>query len=110
MNATSSQRTDSVVCVVVNPNRLATLLSRASQGDQTAIAAAYAQLYAPMVHVAKSVMRRRVDEAEDVVQDFFLALLEGRAASFVPKGGDILERMLAILRAMARRHDSGEAP
>jgi DNA-directed RNA polymerase specialized sigma24 family protein len=79
------------------------LVWRATHGDRRALGAV-AIAISPLLHdEAREVLGEFAQEAGDVLQDFFLALLEGRSR-FIPAHGRALAWMCGIIRAMARAH------
>jgi hypothetical protein len=78
------------------------LVLRATQGDRRAIGA-IARTFTEKLRAEANAMLRNEHDAEDVVQDFFLALLEGRMERFPPGQGRGLSFMLGVVRATARK-------
>jgi DNA-directed RNA polymerase specialized sigma24 family protein len=80
------------------------LVLRACQGDRRAIGA-IAIAFGPMLlGQAKSCLRGYEDEAADVLQDFFLSLLE-RRSRFTPAQGHAIPWMCEAVRALARERN-----
>jgi DNA-directed RNA polymerase specialized sigma24 family protein len=79
------------------------LVVRASQGDQRAIGAIAIAFGPKLLGEAQAVMGDFAQEAADVLQDFFLSLLEGQSR-FTPAHGRAIPWMCGIVRAMARKH------
>ena len=96
-----------------NPNHLETdaqppidfddLVLRATHGDSRALAAIAVVLGPVLLDEARSVMGAFKQDAEDVLQDFFLFLYEGRSP-FLLTHGNALPWMRRTIRAMARTH------
>ncbi len=75
---------------------------RAAAGDRKAIGAIAVKLRPRLLAEARAVLGSRFKhEAEDVVQDFFVALLE-RQSRFLPAQGHAMQWMCGLVRAMAR--------
>jgi DNA-directed RNA polymerase specialized sigma24 family protein len=79
------------------------LVRRASQGDRRAINAVAIAFSTDLLKEAQAVMGGFAQDAEDVVQDFFVMLLEARS-QFTPAHGRAIPWMCGIVRAMARKH------
>jgi DNA-directed RNA polymerase specialized sigma24 family protein len=77
------------------------LVVKASHGDPRAVGAIAIAFGPRLLAEAKAVLGRSFDsEASDVLQDFFLSLVEGRTR-FVPQRGRALPWMFGIVRAAA---------
>jgi DNA-directed RNA polymerase specialized sigma24 family protein len=83
-------------------SRFDELVRRATRGDRDAIGAIASALTRELRGEANAVLHNEHDAA-DVVQDFFLALLEGEAERFAPAPGRGKPFLLGIVRAMARK-------
>jgi DNA-directed RNA polymerase specialized sigma24 family protein len=80
------------------------LVQRATRGDRRALGAIAIALSPTLLQEAREVLGEDfAQEAGDVLQDFFLMLLEGRSR-FVPAHGRGLAWMCGIIRSMARRY------
>jgi DNA-directed RNA polymerase specialized sigma24 family protein len=80
------------------------LVQRATRGDRRALGAIAIALTPRLLEEAGEVLGEDFEqEAGDVLQDFFLMLLEGRSR-FVPAQGRALEWMCGVIRSIARRH------
>jgi DNA-directed RNA polymerase specialized sigma24 family protein len=79
------------------------LAMRATHGDKRALGAIAIVFGPTLLEEARAVMGDFEQEAPDVLQDFFLALLEGRSR-FTPAQGRAIAWMCGIIRAMARKH------
>ena len=79
------------------------LVRRASQGDRRAIGAIAIAFSADLLKEARAVMGDFAHEADDVLQDFFVSMLEGQSR-FTPAQGRAIPWMCGIVRAMARKH------
>jgi DNA-directed RNA polymerase specialized sigma24 family protein len=79
------------------------LVRRASQGDSRAIGAIAIAFGKMLLEEARAVMGDFAQEAEDVLQDFFVSLLE-RRSRFTPAHGRAIPWMCGLVRAMARKH------
>jgi hypothetical protein len=77
------------------------LVLRASQGDRRAIGAVAVAFGPRLLEEAKACLGDYEHEAEDVLQDFFLALLE-RRSRFAPAQGRAIPWMCEAVRALAR--------
>jgi DNA-directed RNA polymerase specialized sigma24 family protein len=91
-NGTHSRRED-----------LDALMELAASGDRKALGAIARRLRARLLREALAVLGDEHEEAEDVVQDFFLSLLE-RERTFVRGKTPATAWARAIVRAMARHH------
>jgi hypothetical protein len=78
------------------------LVLDATRGDRRAVGAIAFAFTSDLRAEANAVLRHEHDAA-DVVQDFFLALLEGKAARFAPGRGRAKAFLLGVVRDMARR-------
>jgi DNA-directed RNA polymerase specialized sigma24 family protein len=78
------------------------LVALATQGDRRAIGAIAIAMSPTLLEEARGLMGEFEDEAGDVLQDFFVWMLEGRTR-FTPARGRALPWMCGIIRAMARR-------
>src|SRR5258708_21795012 len=81
----------------------ADLVVRACKGDRRAVGAIYVAFGPVLLREARSVMGRFKQDAEDVVQDFFVSLLEGRSV-YVPAHGYATRWMCGVVRAMAKTY------
>jgi DNA-directed RNA polymerase specialized sigma24 family protein len=79
------------------------LVMRASRGDRRAIGAIAVALGPRLLQEAPAVLGDFEQEAEDVLQDFCLSLVE-RQSRFTPAHGRAIPWMCGIVRAMARKH------
>jgi DNA-directed RNA polymerase specialized sigma24 family protein len=79
------------------------LVWRATHGDRRALGAIAIAISPTLLEEARQVLGEFAQEAGDVLQDFFVALLEGQSR-FVPAHGRALEWMCGVIRAMARQH------
>ncbi|MDP9000075.1 MAG: hypothetical protein M3O46_08190 [Myxococcota bacterium] len=84
------------------------LVTRATRGDRRALAAIAIALSPRLLEEARAVMGAHAQDAGDVLQEFFLMLLEGRT-QFTPAHGRGIAWMCGIVRAMARRHRAQRA-
>lgn len=100
MSASQSHSTHST-STVGQVNDITDLVCRAAEGDRRAIGAIAIALGHELLAVARSIVKHRED-AEDVLQDFFVVLCTGRAARFPPAPGRGLEWMEGLLGRMAR--------
>jgi DNA-directed RNA polymerase specialized sigma24 family protein len=75
----------------------------ASQGDAHAIGAIALAFGKDLLKEARAVMGDFAQDAEDVLQDFLVSLLEGRSR-FTPEHGRALLWMRGVVLAMARKH------
>jgi DNA-directed RNA polymerase specialized sigma24 family protein len=78
------------------------LVLLATRGDRHAIGAIALAFTGDLLAEANDVLHDEHDAA-DVVQDFFLALLEGKTEGIVPLPGQARAFLLEIVRRMARR-------
>jgi DNA-directed RNA polymerase specialized sigma24 family protein len=86
------------------------LVRRATHGDRRALGAVAIAFSPPLLEEAREVLGEDfAQEAGDVLQDFFLMLLE-RRSRFVPAQGRAVPWMCGIVRAMARRHRARGEP
>jgi DNA-directed RNA polymerase specialized sigma24 family protein len=79
------------------------LVARASRGDRRAIGAIAIAFGPRLLSEAQAVMGPFEQDADDVLQDFLLALLEGRNR-FVPDPARAIPWMVGIVRATARKY------
>jgi DNA-directed RNA polymerase specialized sigma24 family protein len=81
------------------------LTLRALEGDRAALDAIARELHPRLAHEARQVLASlgdHEDEAEDVAQDVFVAVLEGRIRA--PRGrGEALAHLLRLTGVFARR-------
>jgi DNA-directed RNA polymerase specialized sigma24 family protein len=76
---------------------------RAFDGDRVAMDVLARELHARLVHAARIALGDLEHEADDVVQDLFVAILEGRVRA--PRGpGEALAYLLRLTGVFARRH------
>src|SRR5260370_35690055 len=80
----------------------ADLVVRACKGDRRAVGAIYVAFGPVLLREARSVMGGFKQDAEDVVQDFFVSLLEGRSV-YGPSPGYAPRWMVGLVLAMAKR-------
>jgi Sigma-70 region 2 len=94
-----------------NQDAFEDLVLRASQGDRRAIGAIAIAFGPRLLHEARACLEGYEHEAEDVLQDFFLALLE-RRSRFTPARGRAIPWMCEAVRALARERnpDWGRGP
>jgi hypothetical protein len=78
------------------------LVMRSSQGDRRAIGAIAIALGPSLLWEARAVLKELDDEAEDVLQDFLVFLLEQRVP-FNRANGRALEWMHKLVRSIARQ-------
>jgi DNA-directed RNA polymerase specialized sigma24 family protein len=79
------------------------LVRRATHGDRRALGAIAIALSPSLLEEAREVLGEDLaHEAGDVLQDFFLMILEGESR-FVPAYGRAVPWMCGIIRSMARR-------
>jgi DNA-directed RNA polymerase specialized sigma24 family protein len=78
------------------------LVMRASLGDRRAIGAIAVAFGPRLLQEARAVLRDFEQEAEDVLQDFVLSLVE-RQSRFTPAHGRAIPWMCGIVRALARK-------
>src|SRR5271169_3177027 len=84
------------------------LVTRASGGDRHAIGAIAVALGPRLLGEARAILGEFDQEADDVLQDFFLALLE-RRLRFEPAHGRAMPWMCRMVRAIAwRRSEESE--
>ena len=81
----------------------ADLVVRATQGDRRAVGAIAAAFGPVLLREARAVLGPFKQDDEDVVQDFFLSLLDGRLR-YVPPQGRAAEWMCGVVRAMAKTY------
>ncbi|HEV3189103.1 MAG TPA: hypothetical protein VGY54_01330 [Polyangiaceae bacterium] len=79
------------------------LMVLACDGDPRAVGAVYVGFGPVLLREARSVMGRFKQDAEDVVQDFFDAVLAGRAV-YEPTDGHATHWMRGLVRAIARTY------
>ncbi len=79
------------------------LVGRAAQGDRRAIGALATAFGPRLLQEARAVMGDFGQDAEDVLQDFLLSLVEGRS-QFTPSHGRAIPWMMGVVRAMARKY------
>jgi DNA-directed RNA polymerase specialized sigma24 family protein len=77
------------------------LVMRASEGDSRAIASIAVALGPMLRKEARAVLREFAQDADDVLQDFFLFLLEGKSP-FLPAHGRAVVWMCRTVRAIAQ--------
>jgi DNA-directed RNA polymerase specialized sigma24 family protein len=82
--------------------RLDELVFLATRGDRHAIGAIAIAFTRTLLDEANAVLRNEHDSA-DVVQDLFLALLEGKTERFVPEQARARPFLFRIVRTMARQ-------
>jgi DNA-directed RNA polymerase specialized sigma24 family protein len=80
------------------------LVLRASQGDRRAIAAVAIAFGPLLLREAKACLEGYEHEADDVLQDFFLSLLE-RRSRFGPARGRAIPWMCEAVQALARERN-----
>ncbi len=91
--------------LTADPVVFSDLVLRAAQGDSRAIGVIAIGLGPALLGVARSVVKHR-EEAEDLLQDFYVILLSGRAARFPPRPGRGLDWLEGLMRSMSRvRHE-----
>jgi DNA-directed RNA polymerase specialized sigma24 family protein len=98
--------TDELTPVNDPPEKLSELIAHAAQGDRRAIGA-IAVTYGPvLLRIAQRELHHRED-AEDLVQDVYVRLLEGGARNFPPWRNRDLGwlRMLVTIMARKRRRE-----
>ncbi len=78
------------------------LVTRASEGDRRAVGAIAVAIGPSLLKEARAAMKGLDGEAEDVVQDFFLFLVE-RRSPFNRADGRALHWMHRIVRVMAQQ-------
>ena len=87
-----------------HPDDFDDLVRRATEGDRSALSAIAIALSSSLLkEVRETLGEDLAHEAEEVLQDFFLMLLEGES-QLLPVQGRAVPWMCGILRAMARRH------
>ena len=79
------------------------LVMRATRGDRRALGALAIAFGPSLLGEARAVMGDFEHEAGDVLQDFFLSLLE-RRSRFTPESGRAVPWMRRVIRAMALVH------
>ena len=79
------------------------LVLGAARGDETAIAHVAAFFGDTLQAQARGVMGPFSQDAEDVVQDFLLSLVE-RRSPLVPERGRAISWMFGVVRAAARKY------
>jgi DNA-directed RNA polymerase specialized sigma24 family protein len=79
------------------------LVWHATRGDRRAIGAVAIAVSPTLLKEARGLLGDFKDEAGDVLQDFFVWMLEGQTR-FTPARGRGLAWMCGIIRAMARKH------
>jgi DNA-directed RNA polymerase specialized sigma24 family protein len=86
------------------------LITLAARGDRRAIGAIAIQIGPVLLRLARQEIRHPQD-GEDLLQDLYVHLLEGRAARFPPARGRGLSWLEGLVRAMARsRRREGKMP
>jgi DNA-directed RNA polymerase specialized sigma24 family protein len=80
------------------------LVLRASQGDRRAIGAIAIAFGPRLLEEAKACLEGYEHEADDVLQDFFLSLLE-RRSRFAPARGRAIPWMCEAVQALARERN-----
>jgi DNA-directed RNA polymerase specialized sigma24 family protein len=93
----STPRTDAQL-----QDALDALAMRASRGDRRAIGAIAIAFGPRLLQEARAVLGDLEQEAEDVLQDFFLCLVD-RRSRFTPARGRAIPWMCGIVRAIARK-------
>jgi DNA-directed RNA polymerase specialized sigma24 family protein len=79
------------------------LVRDAFAGDRSALDTIARELQPRLVHEARATLGDLEYEAEDVVQDLFVAILERRVRA--PRGrGEALARLLRLVGLFARKH------
>ena len=78
------------------------LVLRASEGDRRAVGAIAVALGKPLLDEARRALKGFDAEAEDVLQDFLLFLLEARAP-FNRASGPAMEWMFRMVRTIAQQ-------
>jgi DNA-directed RNA polymerase specialized sigma24 family protein len=79
------------------------LVVRASRGDSTAVTAIYIAFRPVILEEARRQLGPYADEAEDVLQEMLVFLLEGRWP-YVPAHGRASKWICRVARAFAHRH------
>jgi DNA-directed RNA polymerase specialized sigma24 family protein len=78
-------------------------IRRALEGDRDALDAVARELYPRLLHEARTHLGPLEHEADDVVQDLFVAILEKRVRA--PRGrGDGVAHLLRLTKVFARKH------
>jgi hypothetical protein len=78
-------------------------IRRALGGDRDALATVARELHPRLVREARTMLGDLDHEADDVVQDLFVAILEGRIRA--PKGrGEGVPMLLRLVCVFARKH------
>jgi DNA-directed RNA polymerase specialized sigma24 family protein len=86
------------------------LITLAARGDRRAIGAIAIEAGPVLLRLARQEIRHPQD-GEDLLQDLYVHLLEGRAARFPPAKGRGLTWLQGLVRAMARsRRREGRMP
>jgi DNA-directed RNA polymerase specialized sigma24 family protein len=83
-------------------DQLDELVLHATRGNRKAIGAIALAFNRELLAEANAVLHNEHDAA-DVVQDLFLALLEGRAERFAPDRGRAMPFLLGVVRATAQK-------
>jgi DNA-directed RNA polymerase specialized sigma24 family protein len=83
------------------PQELCELLGNAARGDRRAIGAIAIAFGPSLLKIARRETRHEED-AEEVIQDLFVHLLEGRAARFPPERQRDLRWLGGLVQALAR--------
>ena len=78
------------------------LVVRASSGDRRAVGAIAIALGKSLLDEARSVLKELDDEADDVLQDFLLFLVEGQAP-FNRANGPAMDWMRRMVRTIAQQ-------
>lgn len=79
------------------------LVANACRGDHRAAAAIEIAFRESLVRAARAEMGEFAQDAEDVVQDFFVFLLEGESP-FLPQQGRAIAWLHEIVRTLARKY------
>ena len=79
------------------------LVMRATHGDSRALGAIAIALSPTLLEEARTVMGDFAQEADDVLADFFVWLVEGESR-FTPGHGRARAWMCGVIRATARKH------
>jgi DNA-directed RNA polymerase specialized sigma24 family protein len=79
------------------------LVKHASRGDSRAIGAIAVALGPTLLEEARTVLGPFGEDAEEVLQDFLLCLLD-RRLRFVPARGRAMPRMCRIIHIIAQQH------
>ena len=98
---------NATVIDILNPEESAfdldALIRRAIDGDRDALDAVARELHPRLVHEARRHLGDLDHEADDVVQDLFVAILEGRVRA--PRGrGEGVAHLLRLATVFARKH------